>query len=137
MLTKKNAYVVLYFIGDFVPTEEEQIDASQFGPYCRFRNATYIDPTAGCEPCTAVAGQHVPANYARTYPRAVSISDFYAGKLPVVAARNAGPSVADLAGAAEADGAIDLPIPPEFAAMAAGEAPELPALPPADWTPNS
>lgn len=76
-------YRVLYFILTMAPTAEQRRDAVQYGPHCAFRNAAYHVADSALEECTAVAGE-VPDEYAAVYPRAVTIADWYNGKLSTV-----------------------------------------------------
>lgn len=60
---------VLFFIADFVPTEDEKAAAAQIKANVVFRNARFVSIEDGLEPCDGVAGK-VPEQYAKAYPAA-------------------------------------------------------------------
>jgi hypothetical protein len=81
--------VILYFIADASPTEEEREAAAAFGVAdVRFRNAAAVVATEKPEGCDGVAGL-VPDNYANTYPTVE------AGDVPRLAKTKAAKALAD------------------------------------------
>lgn len=68
---------ILFFTKGRVPTASEREAADKLGvPVC-FRNASFIDPESGVEPCAGVAGA-VPKNYAKEFESASKVIGQYA-----------------------------------------------------------
>jgi hypothetical protein len=67
---------ILFFLADAVATPKELAAASKIRGRIGYRNAQYVDPDHGCEPCDGVAGA-VPPQYAKKFPSAEkAVKDF-------------------------------------------------------------
>ena len=80
MPTASDKYRVLFFIRGMAPSPEQYMEGQMYGPHCGYRNVLAMDMNGSLEDCDAVAG-FVPPRYAAAYPKAVTITEWFARKL--------------------------------------------------------
>lgn len=67
---------VIYFLNDAVPTEFDRQNAANIIGGVVFRNGKFAEEDGAIEVCDAVAGENIPALYAKKYAAAAYVPGY-------------------------------------------------------------